>query len=324
MRSGVFSASVFLTLPYSSLLFLTLPYSSLLFLTLPYSLFLVFCVACGPADKVTPADTNDDSMMVPKNIDIKFDIADRIAFTGIVERSALPVAKATVVMVPGTGRFDRDVYFGDGPDNANLLFLEISAKLLQSGFDVLRFEKTGVCVSEAKTSAFSAVEMPPRYWEVGPGDCLFKDGQIGTATAGALEVEAAIDFAHSVLPDQPVVVLAHSEGARSAAMAIENGSEIDGFLGIGALLESPQSVYKWQRVDRIPQGMRQLDSNDDDLLTNMEVRDGFDGSILSIFDLSNFMSATGQWSREDIEGVSDRWQKIYEKEKLGCSEELII
>jgi hypothetical protein len=119
--------------------------------------------------------------------------------------------------------------------------------------------------------------------------------------------------AHPRVDPDRIIVFAHSEGMLLLAHAIEQALVSPrAVIGMGALLESPVDVVRWQTESRVYESMRQLDEDRDGTVTNEEIRSGFGQSRLMVFrDVGQFLSPEGAWRPSDLEGVRDRWRTVY-------------
>lgn len=199
-----------------------------------------------------------------------------------------------VVMVPGTGLFDRDVAFGASGTAEDKVFLALADAFLDAGLAVARYDLRGVTHG-------------------GGADNAIRAGV--DAQSGSLDLSAVYRHAASHPRVQPgrVIVFAHSEGMLVLSHAIEQGLvSPSAVIGVGALLESPVSVVRWQTEARVYESMRQLDRDRDGTVTNEEIRSGFGGSRLKVFrDVEQFLSPAGVWQPSDLEDVRERWRTIH-------------
>ncbi len=203
-----------------------------------------------------------------------------------------------VVMVPGTGLFDRDVSFGTSGTAGDKIFLDMAKHFLDAGIAVARYDLRGVEFGGKPDSALRATV---------------------DAQSGVLDFAAIYRFAasHSRVDKDRIVVLAHSEGMLLATKAIqEKLISPSGIIGIGALLESPSSVVRWQTEARVYESMLFMDLNDDDVVTNDEIRSSFRNSPLGVFrDVGQFLSPSGEWRKSELEAVRERWRAVYARTK---------
>jgi len=224
--------------------------------------------------------------------------------------------RVAVILVAGTGPFDRDVYLGRSRSERDLVFLDLARSLTERGAAVARYDKRGIRRDEAKLAAFADLPHPAGWWSPGPSEASDRPPEYATAESGPMDLKAVYDHLRQSLPDVPVVVLAHSEGMLHVAQAVERGDLApDAIVGMGALMESPVSAFSWQRIERIPQSLASLDADGDALVSNDEVRAGFFSTPAAVFgQVEAFLAPDGSWTREDLAAMNVAWTRVYEQE----------
>ncbi len=221
----------------------------------------------------------------------------------IPESTRVPV----VIMIPGTGLWDRDVYLGQSGTDADFIFRDLAYALNERGIAALRMDQRGVRCN-AKTmpacpSCSSAAELQKHYID----SCLNKDER-ATVSFDSIEddIAQAYSFAATSAGADPsrILIFAHSEGTLHAANLVNAGRIApSGMVFMGFASESPQSTILWQQVGRF---MRILnwDTSHDGKLTNAEIDQGYRAdpyfSRLGVTS-DQLHSATGYWTASTLE-----------------------
>lgn len=232
--------------------------------------------------------------------------------------------RAAVLLVPGTGHFDRDGLFGVSGGPEDLIYLSLAKALAAEGYAVIRADKRGIACSPGLATASAAIRAASTVYKGPDGPPCILPAQVATvdADSAAEDVGRLLGHAagHPRLRNACRVILAHSEGMLNAAKAIDLGiAAPDVLIGIGAPMDSPAATFRWQRIDRIPEAMRSFDTNRDGVTTNEEVTVGFAKSRVAVFnDVNLFQSPTGAFTREQVDAVRDAWSAIYEQERTAA------
>ena len=221
-----------------------------------------------------------------------------------------------VILVAGTGPFDRDVFLGASRSDRDLVFLDLARSLTERGAAVARYDKRGVRRDQAKAAAFADLPAPVGWWSPDLSRTPDDAPEYATAESGPADLQAVYDHLRQSLPDVPIVVLAHSEGMLHVAQAVERGDIAPAaIVGMGALMESPASAFSWQRIERIPQSLASLDSDGDRVVSNDEVRAGFSRTPAAVFGaVEAFLAPDGSWTAEDLAAMNAAWTRFYERE----------
>lgn len=183
--------------------------------------------------------------------------------------------RPVVVMMPGTGLFDRDVSFGHSQTDKDLLFKHLSKVLNQKGVATLRYDYRGVsCSYESK---------PPCE------DCATTQEKIAHFTKSCFnnDIRTTVtpqnmrsDFEqvyhwgekHERIDPQQMILFGHSEGSvHTAHLIAEQRIQPRAVVLMGGLYESPQSVVQWQLVDRFRENIMRADRNQDKKVTAEEI-----------------------------------------------------
>lgn len=183
-----------------------------------------------------------------------------------------------VILIPGTGPFDRDVHFAIedmeqyGPlDPRGLVFAELSKRIVESGVATVRFDKRGIrCNAVAlrrEQPSISSADISKR--------CI--DPQVRwTVTPKTIRADIRTIYRHAAnhphIDPKSIVIFAHSEGTIHVAhLVAEQALEPSGLVFVGAVGESPKSVIHWQIVDRNIRDLSKLDGDGDGMLTVREI-----------------------------------------------------
>ncbi|HYE42045.1 MAG TPA: hypothetical protein VEA15_01520 [Caulobacteraceae bacterium] len=192
--------------------------------------------------------------------------------------------KVVVLMVPGTGQFDRDVRFGRSGTEADKLFKDLSARITARGVSTLRYDLRGV----------------------GYGGRPSDRAVLVARTTDSMRDDVADLYAWARSRDglgaRCAILFGHSEGMVHIGRVADAGApEPLAVVGMGALLESPQSVMRWQLVGRNVDAVRAMDADRDGRTSNEEVRVGFATSIgAAMLPVGAFIHPNGGWGASEI------------------------
>lgn len=180
-----------------------------------------------------------------------------------------------VVMMPGTGLFDRDVNFGHSRTEKDLLFKQLAKALNQKGIATLRYDYRGVSCNYENVPPCENCQTPQEKLAHFTQRCFHND-----IRAGVTPENMRFDFEqiyhwgekHDRIDPQQILVFAHSEGSvHTAHLIAEQRIQPRAVVLMGGLYESPQSVVKWQLVERFHDNIMKADSNKDQKVTAEEI-----------------------------------------------------
>lgn len=224
--------------------------------------------------------------------------ADGVAVHGQADIPAEPNGVA-VVMVWGSGAFDRDVRLGRTGTDRDLLFRDIAQRLNAHGVTAVRFDRRGIRHGQTGMAAI--------------------DGPVAmTATTEAVrdDLAAVYDWtrAEDGLGARCVVLFGHSEGmAHIGRLASSGAPAPDLVLGMGALMQSPVEVVRWQSTGRDVHSLALMDADGDGTTTNAEVEANWRSTPSSVFNrLDLLLAPDGAWTAEDLEAVRTAQTRLYE------------
>lgn len=222
--------------------------------------------------------------------------ADGTVIHGQADRPDFAPAGA-VVMVAGTGGFDRDVEFSR--DRASRpVFLDLSERLTARGVAVVRYDKRGV-----------------RHGATGAA--RIDTAEIVTATTDAQrdDLAAVHDWTRSEagLGARCVVLFGHSEGMVHIGRLAASGAPAPAaVVGMGALLADPAANLRWNLAERDAWSLRAMDADGDGITTNDEVRAGFAASPAAANGaIDPYLHPSGAWSTADIDRLEAAWAAAY-------------
>jgi hypothetical protein len=231
--------------------------------------------------------------------------ADGYVLNGVTDRpTGDPVG--AVILVAGTGAFDRDMRFGRSGTPRDAVFKDLGQRLAARGMTAVRYDRRGVTYGAPPASAVDAQAIPGV-----------------TADNLSLDAEAVLAWARSPsgLNARCVVIFAHSEGAVHVAGVADRGRQPrpDLIIGMGAPLESKVSAVKWQSAGRDADSLVMMDEDGDGVVTNDEVRKNWQTTPSGVFGrLEPFLQPDGAWSAEEIASVRAVQATLYEQAKTAA------
>lgn len=201
-----------------------------------------------------------------------------------------------VVMFPGSGLFDRDVYFGVSETERDFFFLELSKRLTAQGIAVLRADYRGITCTMRS--------FPPERRSEFYKKCLDRDvrANVDKDTMQA-DFKQLFEYGkgHEEIDSDRVAILAHSEGTLHTSRMIGRDA-IDPYalIYLGALMESPKASISWQMVDRWVDIFMGFDADEDNILTNEEFSAGIVTSPIPVPRWEYYLSPDGFWTYESL------------------------
>ncbi len=195
-----------------------------------------------------------------------------------------------VVMIPGTGLFERDGFIGQSGTDRDFIFKELSKALNAKGIATLRFDYRGVyCNSRMNPDTSVCVDNAIRQ-TVTPENMRSDFTQLfnyGSQVAG--------------IDRTKISVFAHSEGTLHVSRLIGAKLINPKFVTfMGMVAESPKSILFFQMVERQVDEMFGVDANHDGTLTNQEVQSACDSYHIPQESCDHLKSPTGSWTRESL------------------------
>ncbi|WP_339871606.1 hypothetical protein [uncultured Brevundimonas sp.] len=213
--------------------------------------------------------------------------------------------RGVVILVAGTGAFDRDVTFGRSGTPRDRLFADLAERFNARGMTAVRFDRRGVRHGVPPSEVIDAAAAP-------------------TVTAENLsaDVGAIYDWTRSDagLGARCVVFFVHSEGAvHVAGLAKAGAPEPALIIGMGAPLESKVSAVRWQSTGRDADSLAMMDTNGDGTVTNDEVRANWMNTPSAVFGvLAPFLHPNGAWTPADLAQLRTTQAALYEQAKTAA------
>jgi hypothetical protein len=219
----------------------------------------------------------------------------------------LRVPVPLVVMVPGSGLFDRDMHFGDPANPRSFLFRHLSAQLNQRGVATLRYDYRGVCHINAMPVCESC-QTPQEHGKFFVENC-FDNGVRQGVTPANMRTDILQTYrwgtAQKQIDPKRVVVLLHSEGSVHTAWLLkEKAIAPQGVVMMGGLFESPGNVIEWQMVERLQTQILQADTNGDGQVSTEELKTYQpQNDLLAMYPQQALLPPQGHWTADSLKQV---------------------
>lgn len=229
---------------------------------------------------------------------------DGYVLNGQVDRPAGP-SRGAVILVAGTGAFDRDVRFGTSGTPRDLIFADLGQRFAARGLSAVRYDRRGVRHNVPPTEVID----PEATTSV-------------TAENLSRDVGALYDWTRSPegLGAQCVVFFVHSEGGvHLAGVARTDAPPPALIIGMGAPLESKAAAVRWQLSGRDAESLRLMDGDGDGSVTNAEVEANWMRTPSAVFGtMVPFIQPDGVWTPEDIAMVETVQAGLYDQTKAAA------
>jgi len=239
------------------------------------------------------------ALSLDSNLPVTFAVpsTDGVIVHGQADRPEVSSIGA-VVMVAGTGPFDRDVMFGEPGGEPTPVFLDMARRLNARGITAIRYDKRGV------------------RFRAEPGRRLDRIEAV-TATTDRMRDDLGAVYnwtrASDGLGAQCVAFFGHSEGfAHIGRLAATGAPAPAAVVGMGALLTDPVRNFRWNLAERDSWSLRALDTDGDGVTTNEEVRSGLSSTPAAVNGvIEPYLAPDGVWTAEDIADLDRRWNDLY-------------
>ncbi|WP_413578134.1 hypothetical protein ACLVWU_06285 [Bdellovibrio sp. HCB290] len=213
-----------------------------------------------------------------------------------------------IILVGGTGLFDRDYYFGNSGTEVDFLFRDLAKKATGNGFAVVRFDYRGVLCNQRTAPACPSCKTDLEVRQNYAQHCI--DNKVReTVTPNSIR-DDIVSIYNFVLKDpavdsRRVILLAHSEGTVHASYLVhEKRIQPRGLLYVGAVGDSPKSLIQWQATDIHGKIATLLwwpmDSNKDRSISNGEVSSSCRLMGIPETACATLLSPVGQWTEDSL------------------------
>ena len=185
----------------------------------------------------------------PQRSRIPFALAtdfDSVTLNGVVDlpkgvsRCVAGISYPALVMIPGTGAFDREVNFGNSRTPQDYLFRELSDSVTENEVAVVRFDSRGLkCDPKSSKDPASCIDLAVRA-RMTP-DLVRED------------IVRVYQHAQSLkcIDPERVAIFAHSEGTIHVSRLIKDGKiRPNSLVLLGMVATSPLQIVRWQSIDR--------------------------------------------------------------------------
>ncbi len=244
---------------------------------------------------------------------IQFSIATEDGITQIHGQVDLPDEPASrsvrkfpiVLMVGGTGLFDRDYNYGSSNTDRDLLFKEFSLFLNKHGIAAARYDYRGVSCSERTVPLCKTCNDEKSITQHYVNSCI--DNKIrATVTATNPGDDAASVYKY--LMNQPtidaaqIIIFAHSEGTIHLSRLISKSLiKPKGLLMMGFVAESPRALFQWQFTSRMADAYWEMDLNSDKKIENNEISTVCKTNAMPQDQCESLKSSTGSWTESSLQ-----------------------
>jgi pimeloyl-ACP methyl ester carboxylesterase len=194
-----------------------------------------------------------------------------------------PRPQVAAIFVPGSGLFDRDMHMGASGTPRDKVFKDLADRMSARGVATVRYDVRGV-----------------RHG--GSDDKSLIAGRTTDNMRDDLAAVHAWTQSAEGLSARCVVFFAHSEGMLHVARLAERRAPAPALIiGMGAAMESPWEVLRWQATERAAYSLAMMDANGDGIITNAEVRANFSRTPSGETGLVEpFLHPSGAWTARDL------------------------
>lgn len=214
--------------------------------------------------------------------------ADGYIVRGQADLPASPM-RGAVVLVAGTGLFDRDVSFGASGTARDLIFADLAQRLNARGLAAVRYDRRGVLYNSP--------------------DHRIDPSRTATATTSTMRDDLGAVYAWTMARDglgaRCVVLFGHSEGMAHIGRLAETGALAPALvLGMGAMLESPATGFHWRFTERDAYSLRLMDADGDGLITDDEVRANYERTPAAVnARIDAYLHPSGVWNAAALDAL---------------------
>lgn len=204
-----------------------------------------------------------------------------------------------MIFVPGSGLYDRDALLGKTKTPREFIFKDLASRMEARGIATIRADGRGV-----------------RYGAA-PGQYL-DNALLATRTTGTMSEDLAAVYDWSLAADglgaRCIVFFAHSEGMLHIGRLADRGAPAPALIiGMGAAMQSPMHIMRWQAAERDAHSLELMDADRDGVISNDEVRANWLRTPSAVFEnLEPFLHPKGAWRAEDIAAIRAAQMGFYE------------
>lgn len=226
-----------------------------------------------------------------------------------------------VLMMPGTGLFDAEMNFGGSGTDKDLIFLSLAEQLNKIGYAVVRFNYRGIKCNLKNQPPCPQCESGEQKIQHFLNSCL--DAKIREkVTTHNIQSDLEQIYQWSLQQKQfsreNVIMFGHSEGSIHISRLIEkNKITPKGVVFMGGITESPQSVVRWQTVERIVDGVMSFDKDENKKVTESEIRESLPASYLSVFPVEHLLPPDGYWTQASLSKLLNTQYGVFQKSVMS-------
>ncbi|MBO9667785.1 MAG: hypothetical protein J7501_13360 [Bdellovibrio sp.] len=237
---------------------------------------------------------------------------DGVSLNGQIDFPADSAIKGVILLVPGTGLFDRDVKFGQTNTEKDLIFKEIAKSLTARHFAVVRFDYRGVNCNGNSGTAKQCI------------DNQIRAGVTPENIRDDIETIYNSAIANKKLAGKKVLVFGHSEGSLHLSYLIaQKRIQPHAVIFMGGLAESPQAVIHWQLTERFSSALFEFDSNSDGIVDNDEIKVGHAKKLNFLYQLpvEVLFSPKGSWTHQALNTYLEDSYQLVKAEALSHTDD---
>lgn len=240
-----------------------------------------------------------DAATIAQGRDFGVRSSDGVEIHGIAD-SGGPRPRLAVIFVAGTGLFDRDGAFGTSGTPRDYVFKDLAGRMAARGVATIRYDVRGI-----------------RYAPTDKADRALLAGR----TTITMRDDLAAIYRWARAPEGfgagCVAFFVHSEGMLHVARMAAAGEPAPALIiGMGAGMESPLDIVRWQLTGRDADSLALMDADRDGVTTNDEIRQNLARTPSGVHDkLEPYLHPSGRWTKDDLAQLRATQAAIYDKVK---------
>ncbi|GJJ03883.1 hypothetical protein RugamoR64_44210 [Duganella rhizosphaerae] len=190
---------------------------------------------------------------------------------------------------------------------------DLSSALVSEGVAVIRFDNPGVLQPQLKCRE--------TIFKIGLSVDVLRHRCLDARILGGFTVEkyqrsieAVLMHVQRIMPAarNRLFLFGFSEGLVHAASIADRGFvRLQGLVSIGSPAESMETVTRWQAIDRMVETLPEFDLNGDGIVSNSEIREGYERGIGNVMGLEGWFSKTGYWTAENRDVLKTDLEAVY-------------